>query len=300
MNDTRLHLVLCRHRTLVASALAVIVLGGGVTQPSAQQGDARKGPRLNKIIEQLEQGQAAVNGEHWRFIDQEHSPYVIDKLEATLGDLKKETDASGRPKLTPVVRIPQEADEDFRWVIKQVLDTGFYGVVVPHLETKADAIRAVRAMRYPPQRYTKQREPVGQRGYGPGRAARYWGLELPDYLKRADVWPLNPDGELFLIGLIETGLAVDNIKDILSTPGLGAVLLAPGDLSMSLGVGPHMGRNPPEVEAAYQRVLKACLEQRSVTCGCSDAGSNIPNRIKEGFKLVMPLGEGPAYAPARR
>jgi 4-hydroxy-2-oxoheptanedioate aldolase len=109
---------------------------------------------------------------------------------------------------------------------------------------------------------------------------------------RADPWPLNPEGEIFLIGLIETGLAVKNIKDILSAPGLGGIMVVPGDLSMSLGVGPLVGKNPPETEAAYQTVLKACLAQTKVVCGAGDQAGNIQNRVKEGFKLLLPLGGG--------
>lgn len=67
----------------------------------------------------------------------------------------------------------------------------------PRIESKAQAIEAVRAMRYPPQRGAKYPEPAGRRGWGPGRAAAYWGLSVPDYaFTYADVWPLNPDGEL--------------------------------------------------------------------------------------------------------
>jgi len=81
--------------------------------------------------------------------DQEHSPYVIDKLEERFAAMAKDKDSNGRPRLTPIVRIPQEADEDFRWAVKQVLDAGAYGIVLPHLETKADAIRFVQAARVP-------------------------------------------------------------------------------------------------------------------------------------------------------
>jgi len=54
---------------------------------------------------------------------------------------------------------------------------------------------------------------------------------------------------------------------------------------MSLGVGPLVGKNPPETEAAYQTVLKACLAQTKVVCGAGDQASNIQNRVKEGFSF---------------
>jgi 2-keto-3-deoxy-L-rhamnonate aldolase RhmA len=116
-----------------AFSVAVAMLSASSAYPTAQQ----KRIRLNKIIEQVEQGHAAISGQHWLFIDQEHSPYVIDKLEERFAAMAKDKDSNGRPRLTPIVRIPQEADEDFRWAVKQVLDAGTYGIVLPHLETKA-------------------------------------------------------------------------------------------------------------------------------------------------------------------
>ena len=62
---------------LVAFCVTVAILSAARAHPAAQQTRAR----LNKIIEQVEQGNAAISGQHWLFIDQEHSPYVIDKLE---------------------------------------------------------------------------------------------------------------------------------------------------------------------------------------------------------------------------
>src|SRR5262245_10292931 len=131
---------------LVAVCVALGVFGAARADVGAQQ----KKPRLNKIIEQVEQGNAAISGQHWLFIDQEHTPYVIDKLEQRFAEMAKDKDSNGRPRLTPIVRIPQEADEDFRWSVKQVLDAGAYGIVLPHLETKADAVRFVQSARYPP------------------------------------------------------------------------------------------------------------------------------------------------------
>ena len=150
-------------------------------------------------------------------------------------------------------------------------------------------------MRYPPQRaWSNSAYPVphGERGSGARKAARFWGLAGPVYQQRADLWPLNPEGELFAIVQIETVEGVKNIKEILNTPGLGAIDVAPNDLSLSLGVGSWSNAtgNPPETEAAFQTVLKACLEynataapNRKVACGCADRASNFQRRIEEGW-----------------
>jgi 4-hydroxy-2-oxoheptanedioate aldolase len=258
--------------------------------PFAEQGGAKPKVRLNQIIEQLEQGKPAYATEHWQLLEMEHGPYQIDQVTKILADLRPE--GAARPKLTPIVRIPLEGDEVFKSTIKQVLDQGVMGVIVPHVRTAAEATRIVEAMRYPPQRGAKYPQPAGIRGWGPTRAARYWGLTPPEYAQRADVWPLNPDGELLAIAMIESRTAVNNIDAILKVPGLGGILIGPADLSLSLGVG-NPGGNPSaaEVEVATATVAKACAAQKAVTCGTFES-PNPPARIAQGFKLFTRSSSG--------
>ena len=278
---------------LMSSAIAIAaILGSTGARPAAQQTAASKKVRWNKIIARLEQGQTARSGEVAKFIDMEHGAFSMDRLETILAELAKDKDATGHPRLTPYIRIPHDASEDIGWAIYQVLDAGVLAIMLPHVETKADALKAVRAMRYPPQRgwsNEKYPEPRGLRGPTPNRAGKYWGEENPvEYAKRADVWPLNPEGELFLVAQIETADGVKNIKDILQVPGLGAILLSPSDMSFSLGVAPARlpfvaGQLPPEVEAAYETVLTACDAQKTVICGAALAGERIMKRHNVRF-----------------
>ena len=127
----------------------------------------------------VEAGRAAVGGQDWCFIDMEHGPFSMDQLESTLAQMGKDRDASGRLKLAPLVRIPQEGDEDFRWAVKQVLDAGAFGIVLPHVDTAEEAAKLVRTMRYPPTRDSKYPTPRGERGWGPTRAVRLWGPTRP-------------------------------------------------------------------------------------------------------------------------
>ncbi len=266
------------------------VLGfGALTTP--QPGRAQERTRLNKVIEALENGRPAVADREWRFIDMEHSPFSGVRLESILAEMAQDRDATGRLKLTPIVRIPQDGDEDFRWAVKQVLDLGGFGIVLPHVDTKEEAVRLVRAMRYPPMRDSAQPEPRGERGWGPARAVRLWGVaDAAEYHRRADVWPLNPDGELFAVVLIESGEAVKNITEILEAP-VSAIMVVPGDMSIDLGLGPApTEKNHPEVDAAYKTVLEACKAQTAVICGCADARSRLQQRLHEGWKFVLPLG----------
>ena len=122
-------------------------------------GSAQSSPRLNKVIEALENGEAAIANQHWRFVDMEHSPFSGELVQSVFAEMDQDRDADGRMRLTPLVRLPQDGDEDFKWAVKQVLDLGGLGVILPHVDTKQEAVRFVQAMRYPPMRGSAQPEP---------------------------------------------------------------------------------------------------------------------------------------------
>src|SRR2546426_2080344 len=153
-----------RHTTL-ATAIAIAVGIAGV-RSVAPQGGAQKAGRLNKVIEAVEAGRAAVGGQDWRFIDMEHGPFSMDQLESTLAQMGKDRDATGRLKLAPLVRIPQESDEDFRWAVKQVLDAGAFGIVLTYVDTAEEAAKLVRTKRYPPTCDSNYPTPPAEREWG--------------------------------------------------------------------------------------------------------------------------------------
>jgi 4-hydroxy-2-oxoheptanedioate aldolase len=274
--------------------LAAVVGLVAFVSPAVQQNlNAQQPARLNPLIAKLQQGKAVLTPVDWMFIDMEHGPYLLDRLQTTLEELGKKRDATGQLQIAPIVRIPPDGDEDFRWVVKQVLDHGALGIIFPHIESKEQAVRAIRAMRYPPQKGALHPEPAGQRGWAPGRAVRYWGITQAEYLQRADVWPLNPQGELFAMLMIETVEGAKHINEILDVPGIGAIFLGPSDLGVSLGVGPAAPLPPPEDEAVIQTVLKACIAKH-VYCAYPVLGGEIElkQRLAEGFKIILNAGGG--------
>ena len=277
-----------RFGLITVLAVVGLALGGDLL---TSEGHAQERMRLNKAIEAIENGEPAIANRHWRFIDMEHAPFSGERLQRILAEMYDDRDDSGRMRLTPFVRVPQDGDEDFKWAVKQVLDIGAFGVFLPHVDTGEEAVRFVRAMRYPPLRGAAEPEPRGERGWGPNRAARLWGVaDTTEYHARADVWPLNPDGELFAVAMIESQEAVDNIRDILAAP-VSAIIVVPGDMSIDLGLGPAPGpENHPEVDEAFQTVLEACQAQDRVICGCGDAASRLQQRIDEGWQFILPLG----------
>ena len=109
---------------------------------------------------------------------------------------------------------------------------------------------------------------------------------MADYARRADVWPLDPEGELFAMIMIESADGVRNIDEIVSVPGIGAIFIGPADLGMSLGVGPPTPAQPPETEAAIQRILEAC-KVHDVICGLAEPRTESEKRIAEGFRVLL-------------
>lgn len=104
---------------------------------------------------------------------------------------------------------------------------------------------------------------------------------MAEYVQHADLWPLNPAGDLIAIMMIETAEGVRNVNEIATAPGVGGFYIGPSDLSNSLGVAP----GSPETEAAIQTILKACLAHK-IPCGITAGAADMPRRVKEGFRIL--------------
>jgi 2-keto-3-deoxy-L-rhamnonate aldolase RhmA len=161
-------------------------------------------------------------------IDTEHAPFTIEALQNVLIALR----TSGS---TVFVR-PAANDAT---LIKQILDLGAEGLVVPEIADGDSCAAAVSAARYPPG---------GTRGFGPRRAARLEGGRA-EYLRRSD-------DEIAVVAMVEHVDAIDHLDEILTTPGLDGIMAGPADLAVSMG---HLHElSHPEVAAALDRVFEAC------------------------------------------
>lgn len=168
----------------------------------------------------------ATAGFDWLLIDGEHGPNDLQGIIAQL-------QALAPYPVRPVVRTP---DHDVAR-IKQWLDGGAQTLMVPMVESAADAAKLVRAMRYPPH---------GVRGVGTAmaRAARWNGVV--DYFARAD-------SEMCLIVQIESTHGLAALDEILAVDGVDAVFIGPSDLAASMG---HLGQpGHPEVKAAVETAI---------------------------------------------
>src|ERR1700676_353743 len=133
-------------------------------------------------------------------IEMEHEGFSFTTLRTALQVLlnRKRIAEKGslQPDVVPMVRVPPNARERNQWVIKQALDSGVYGLIVPHMDTVEQARAAVIASRYPQATGVADSEPIGERGWWYRLAPRYWGLSVQEYYDIADLWPLDPRGEI--------------------------------------------------------------------------------------------------------
>jgi 4-hydroxy-2-oxoheptanedioate aldolase len=263
-------------------------------------------PRLNGLIRTLEVGQQAFGAFSPPEIDaalsystakydgiifeMEHNPWDVrmlrDCLQYMLNRRQIANSGSLAPAVTPIVRIPPNGAEMNHWLAKQALDLGAYGIVWPHITTVDQAYNAVAACRYPRLKNVPLYEPAGVRGDAPMAAARYWGLTQEEYYEKADVWPLNPRGEILVVLMIEAVEAVQNLADMLTNvPGIGAILIGEGDMSQELG-HPRQYNYPPLLEAMGQVV--ATCRRYNVPVGHPHVDSqNLERVLNEGYRILM-------------
>lgn len=211
---------------------------------------------------------AAGAGYDWLLLDGEHAPFDVAKLLVGL-------QVAAGFAVQPLVRLP----EGNPVLIKKVLDLGAQTILVPTVESAAQARRLVSAIRYPPR---------GFRGVGTGLArAAFWN-QRSDYLERAD-------DEICLVVQIETARGLDCLEEILSVEGIDALFIGPADLAASLG---HLGKpGHPDVQraifAAMQRIRacgKSCgslvgdpvLARKYVEAGCNFIGVGLDTVLFRG------------------
>lgn len=255
-------------------------------------------PRINRAIELLEAEQPIYysgvhggltyrNGAAYR---DTWADYLIVEFEhgafdpAGLGEFMRGlVDAgptrSGHRTPTVICTLPSDGtDENVMranaWMVKQVLARGVHGILLCHAESPAAVKVFVESARYPFQTIgvTDSANAAnasgngetalnqGRRGAGgQAMAASIWGLTPQEYVQKADVWPLNPDGELLLGLKIENRRALVNAEASTSVPGVAFAEWGPGDMGMSLGYADaHDPPYSPDMAAARARVKGAC------------------------------------------
>lgn len=172
------------------------------------------------------------------FFDMEHGPFDL----ATIADMVKVTRLEG---LTPLVRVPGDA---YEWLVRP-MDAGAMGVMIPRIETKAQVERIVECLMYPP---------VGIRGLSADKGHNDFAAQ--------GMWEFAEEAnrENLIILQIEQEKAIENIDELFSVPGVGAAILGPNDLAMSMGV--HDKDTLGALESTIQIVLDSA-KRHNIPCG---------------------------------
>lgn len=194
----------------------------------------------------------------WLTVDMEHSDITIERFT----DMLRGADAKKRPVFA---RVKKNSPLD----IRQVLDVGAAGVIVPLIHSVDDAQKAVAAAKYPPQ---------GERGFAYCRANEY-GIEFDRYAKSAN-------DEVIVIIMIESKEAVDSIDSLLAVEGVDGVIIGPYDLSGSYGIPGET--NAECIRAAMEKVVLAC-KRHGKAAGIHQVTpdkTQIENVITGGFSFI--------------
>ncbi len=162
---------------------------------------------------------------------------------------------------SPIVRVPWNE----QGIIGKMLDAGAHGVIVPMVNSVAEAEAVVRSVRY---------APGGARSHGPTVAGM-----------RADGYPAWSAENVAAIPMIETRQAVGDIDAILAVPGIDAVYVGPADLSITLGLAPRNNDGESDFDEALTTILSAC-EKAGVVPGIHANGALVPKRLAAGFRMV--------------
>jgi len=198
-------------------------------------------------------------GFDFALIDAEHGPMDLETCEQMIR-------AADAVNTTPLVRIAMNIQQN----ILRYLDMGALGVQLPLLNNKADVENVVRSVRYRPE---------GRRGLA-GVRANSWGMwgPLGEYVQEANRQNL-------VIVQIETMEAVENLKEILTVPGIDVVFIGPNDLSQAMGY-PGQTKHP-EVQSMIERLVKEIHAAGKAIGTVAYDIETLKQRKEQGFRFIV-------------
>jgi 4-hydroxy-2-oxoheptanedioate aldolase len=293
-------------------ALILLVVSIHVLDDSSSPGvehQAYVPRRINKCIELLEDGQPVYYADGYGgyeagrsmaptwadyvLYDMEHEPFDPRQLREFMQGL---VDGGRTPSghrtpaviaTLPVLGLDGETMKAGSWMVQQVLATGIHGIELCHARDP-DAVRVfVRSARYPHHKQSAEVLGEGLRSYASHRFAQtIWGIDEAQYYDRADVWPLNPRGEILLGIKIEDRHALANAEARVRVPGIAFAEWGPRDMGLSYGLLGGQADPPlPEIlQQAAARVQAACRAARVFFLD-NLLPENVVQRIEEGVMI---------------
>jgi 4-hydroxy-2-oxoheptanedioate aldolase len=299
------------------------VLPVNATLPEMPKQTTRTGKRVNRVIDMWLKGQpvyyAQISGGGYEqgkemagtkadyiTYEMEHGPLDFKELREFMRGLVEAGPTRTGHKTPPViVTLPISGTTDAlranAWMIQQALAAGVHGILLCNAESPEAARLMIEAARYP---FAPRVDGLAQgtRGNGSqGYAANMWGITPQEYMRIAEPWPMNPDGEL-LFGLkIENPRADANVETSVRVPGIAFAEWGPGDHGFYLlgrpGTYQGGGETAPQMAAVRRRVLEATKAAGvKFLNGCNE--QNVIDQLKDGV-MICTGGDSPAADKGR-
>ena len=182
-----------------------------------------------------------------------------------------------------IVKTPKIAPDTAKAVdnISRQLNVGVSGIVFVGVESADEVRQGLAAMRF--------KSKGGTRPDDVGRAPAYWGLTDAQYRQRADLWPLNPEGELVNWTIVESKEGLAHVREIAAVKGISVLFPGAGTLRGVFSTTNADGQRVLDEagwEGAIQQVLAACKEFK-VRCGYPATANDIEMRMKQGFSVFV-------------
>jgi 4-hydroxy-2-oxoheptanedioate aldolase len=220
----------------------------------------------------------------------------VDRAIGGVTDFVKATADAGALTKTPfprfahplMVKTPKIAPDTAQAVqnIGRELNLGVSGIMFVETESAEEVRAGIAAMRFTSKGGTRPDEV--------GMAPAYWGMTEPQYKQKADLWPLNPDGELVNWTIVESKEGLAHVREIAAVKGIGVLWPGAGTLRGVFSTTNAAGQRVLDTvgwENAIQQVLAACKEFK-VPCGFPATPNDIERRMKQGFSVfVMNWGD---------
>jgi 4-hydroxy-2-oxoheptanedioate aldolase len=185
-----------------------------------------------------------------------------------------------------IIKTPELTEPTIYSDIATQLNLGVSGLMLPKAESADQVQKAIAAMRF--------KSKGGTRPDMVGTAPAFWGMSEAEYKGKADVWPLNPDGELINWTIVESKEGLSRVREIAAVKGIGVLWPGAGTLRGVFSTTTASGERQFDEkgwEAAIQTVLSACKEFK-IPCGYPANANDIEMRMKQGFSVfVMQWGE---------
>ena len=316
----------------VAAAIVTAISASAQQQPTPESAAVpempkqatRTGKRVNRVIDMWLKGQpvyysqisgggyeegkkmAATKADYITY-EMEHGPLDFKELrEFMRGLLEAGPTRTGHTTPAVVVTLPISGTTDAlranAWMIQQTLATGVHGILLCNAESPEAARLMIEAARYP---FAPRADGLAQgtRGNGSqGYASRMWGVPADEYMRIADPWPLNPDGELIFGLKIENPRADANVEASVRVPGIAFAEWGPGDHGFYLmgrpGTYKGGGESAPNMAAVRRRVLNATKAAGvKFLNACNE--KNVIEQLKDGV-MICTGGDTPAADIGRK